>query len=100
MNEIIDAAIAVKGTVRLRYEGNERHIPPLVRGVRTNGKPALLCMKLDQNKQGEMEYSIRLYHLESVTDVRPDEYVEQARIRGIDYHVQRQFITVDARVQP
>jgi len=90
MENIIINAIKTDSTIRLKYDGNDRHVMPLVFGTCRNGKESLLCYKIDLNERQETVLSVRLYYMEKVTDVCSDGAVVSFP-RKISYYLSRFF---------
>lgn len=93
----INAAIMAGHTVRLEYQGNRRHVIPLVFGMLKNGKEALLCYKLDELEDGSILQSIRLYHADKIEHVSGT-ITSVPHSRKIDYFLTRHFRRVYIQV--
>jgi hypothetical protein len=91
------AAILHNETVKLQYQGNDRHVIPLVFGMLKNGKEALLCYKLDEMPDGSFLQSIRLYHADKITDLEPTGR-SLPHSRKIDYYLTRHYRRVYLQV--
>ena len=85
-------AIETGYSIRLGYQDNPRHVIPLVYGRLKNGKDALLCYKLDVLPDGSITQSIRLYHMDKVSNI-VETGIHIPFSRRIDYFLTRHFRT-------
>jgi len=90
MEKIITEGIRLNNSLRLQYDGNDRHVIPLAWGMLKNGREGLLCYKLDELPDGSFTQSIRLYYSDKIADVKV-EGLQLPFSRKIDYYLPRHY---------
>ena len=90
-------AISENKTLKLDYQGNPRHVIPLVYGVLKNGKEALLCYKIIGEHNNHLDLAIRLYHLDKISNVKSTDRVIQESWE-IDYYLTKHFKTIYSKI--
>ncbi|MEM7035684.1 MAG: hypothetical protein AAF570_01820 [Bacteroidota bacterium] len=96
-HKILQDVINEGQSLNLEYQGNPRHIIPLVFGELKNGKEAVLCYKINGVDEENPELSIRLYHSHKISNVKKTGR-ELSFNRKIDYYLTKHFRTVYVKV--